>query len=141
MASIRIDLVFSYWVYLWYLLYILQLIKYSPKFAIAIGIVDNFIMLCLMLYFGTKIETIIMFMIINTLIKIIPYYTLRRETIKVKDILFTLFLFIMFIIWLHINKQSLKGNLKIVYDSLIYSQNKTPLINLFQKIKKNYINL
>jgi hypothetical protein len=94
-----------------------------------------------MLYFATKMQTIIMFLIINTIIKIIPYYSLRRETIKIKDILFTLFLFIIFIIWLHINKQSLRGNLKIIYDSLIYSQNKTPLMSLFQQIKKNYINL
>ena len=138
---IRVDLVFSYWISLWYLLYILQIVDYSPKFAIGLGIIENFIMLCFMLYFGTKITSIIMFIIINTVIKIIPYYTLKRENIKIKDILFTLFLFIIFIFWLHINKQSLTGNLKLIYDSLIYSKNKTPLMNLFQKIKKNYINL
>jgi hypothetical protein len=141
MAMIRVDLVFSYWISLWYVLYILQIVDYSPKFAIGLGIIENFIMLCFMLYFGTKITSIIMFIIINTVIKIIPYYTLKRENIKIKDILFTLFLFIIFIFWLHINKQSLTGNLKLIYDSLIYSKNKTPLMNLFQKIKKNYINL
>ena len=141
MAIIRIDLVFSYWVYLWYLLYILHIVKYSPKFAIMLGIIDNLIMLCFMLYFGTKNQTIIMFIIINTIIKIIPYYTLKREHIKANDILSTLFLFLIFIIWLHINKQSLKGNLKLIYDSLIYNKNKTPFMNLFEKIKKNYINL
>jgi hypothetical protein len=141
MNRIRIDLVFSYWVYLWYLLYILKFTKYNPKFAIGIGIIDNLIMLCLMLYFGTKIQSIIMFIIINTIIKIIPYYTLRNTTLKIKDILFTLFLFILFIVWLHINKQSLKGNLKLIYFSLIYDKNKTPLMNLLQKIKNNYINL
>ena len=138
---IRVDLVFSYWISLWYVLYILQIVDYSPKFAIGLGIIENFIMLCFMLYFGTKTTSIIMFIIINAIIKIIPYYTLKRETIKIKDILFTLFLFIIFIFWLHINKQSLTGNLKLIYDSLIYSKNKTPLMNLFQKIKKNYINL
>jgi hypothetical protein len=141
MAMIRVDLVFSYWISLWYVLYILQIVDYSPKFAIGLGIIENFIMLWFMLYFGTKITAIIMFIIINTVIKIIPYYTLKRENIKIKDILFTLFLFIIFIFWLHINKQSLTGNLKLIYDSLIYSKNKTPLMNLFQKIKKNYINL
>lgn len=141
MKEIRIDLVFSYWVYLWYLLYILKLIKYNPKFAIGIGIIDNLIMLCLMLYFGTKIQSIITFIIINTIIKIIPYYTLKNIPLKIRDILFTLFLFILFIVWLHINKQSLKGNLKVIYNSLIYDKNKTPLMNLLQKIKKNYINL
>ena len=141
MKEIRIDLVFSYWVYLWYLLYILKVTKYNPKFAIGIGIIDNLIMLCLMLYFGTKIQSIITFIIINTIIKIIPYYTLKNTPLKIRDILFTLFLFILFIVWLHINKQSLKGNLKVIYNSLIYGKNKTPLMNLLQKIKKNYINL
>jgi hypothetical protein len=94
-----------------------------------------------MFYFGTKIKSIIIFLIINLFIKIIPYYTLRSETIKIKNILFSLILFIIYIIWLHINKQSLTGNLKLTYDSLIYSKNKTPLMSLFQKIKKNYINL
>ena len=141
MKEIRIDLVFSYWVYLWYLLYILKVTKYNPKFAMGIGIIDNLIMLCLMLYFGTKIQSIITFIIINTIIKIIPYYTLKNTPLKIRDILFTLFLFILFIVWLHINKQSLKGNLKVIYNSLIYGKNKTPLMNLLQKIKKNYINL
>ena len=121
---IRVDLVFSYWISLWYVLYILQIVDYSPKFALGLGIIENFIMLCLMLYFGTKTVSILMFIIINTIIKIIPYYTLKRETIKIKDVLFTLFLFIGFIFWLHINKQSLTGNLKLIYDSLIYSKNK-----------------
>lgn len=123
------------------MLYILQIIKYSPKFALGLGIIENIILLCFMFYFGTKIKSIIIFLIINLFIKIIPYYTLRSETIKIKNILFSLILFIIYIIWLHINKQSLTGNLKLTYDSLIYSKNKTPLMSLFQKIKKNYINL
>ena len=141
MAIIRIDLVFSYWITLWYILYILRIINYSPKFAIAIGIIDNFIMLCLMLYFGTKTQSIIMFVMINIVIKVLPYYTLRIETIKTKDVLFTFVLFIFFIFWLHINNTTLKGNLKLIYESLIYGKNKTPLMNLFQKIKTYYINL
>ena len=139
--SLRIDMVFSYWIFMWYLLYILQIVKYSPKFAIGLGIIENTILLCLMFYFGTKVSSIIMFLIINLFIKILPYYTLRKETIKIKNILFSIVLFIIYIIWLHINKESLPGNLKKIYDSLIYDKNKTPLMNLFQKIKKNYIKL
>jgi len=139
MNRIRIDLVFSYWVYLWYLLYIFKLTKYNPKFAIGIGIIDNLIMLCLMLYFGTKIQSIIMFIIINTIIKIIPYYTLRNTPLKIKDILFTLFLFILFIVWLHINKQSLKGNLKLIYFSLIYDKNKKQLYKFVNNINPKFV--
>ena len=131
--SLRIDMVFSYWIFMWYLLYILQIVKYSPKFAIGLGIIENTILLCLMFYFGTKTKSIIIFLIINVIIKIIPYYTLRSEKIKIKDVFFTLVLFIIFIIWLHINKESLPENLKKIYDSLIYGKNKTPLMNFYFK--------
>ena len=140
-TSLRIDMIFSYWIFVWYLLYMLKIINYSPKFAIGLGIIENTILLCLMFYFGTKTKSIIIFLIINLFIKIIPYYTLRKETIKIKNILFSVVLFIIYIVWLHINNKSLTGNLKVTYDSLIYDKNKTPLMNLFQKIKKNYIKL
>ena len=140
-TSLRIDMIFSYWIFVWYLLYMLKIINYSPKFAIGLGIIENIILLCVMFYFGTKVSSIIMFLIINLFIKIIPYYTLRKETIKIKNILFSVVLFIIYIVWLHINKKSLTGNLKVTYDSLIYDKNKTPLMNLLQKIKNNYINL
>jgi hypothetical protein len=139
-TSLRIDMVFSYWIFLWYLLYILQIVNYSPKFAIGLGIIENIILLCLMFYFGTNMSSIIIFLVINLFIKIIPYYTLRKETIKIKNVLFSFILFIIYIIWLHINNKSLSRNLKITYDSLIHGKNKTPLMNLFHKIKKNYIN-
>lgn len=141
MAAIRADLVFSYWIYVWFLLYIFKFISYSPKFPLILGLIDNIIMLLLMLYFGSKSKTIILFIIINTLIKVIPLYYLRNQTIKMRDIYFTIGLFIIFVIWLHINKQSLAGNLKLIHDSLLYNKFQTPIMWLFNKIEKNFKNL
>jgi hypothetical protein len=135
---LRIDLVFSYWVYAWFLLYFFQWTKYLPKFALLIGLIDNLVMLLLMILFGTSMSTIITFVIINTIIKIIPLYYLRKERITIKDIYFTCVLFLLFVIWIHINKQTLVGNLKLVHDSLLYSENKTPFMNILSKIKKNF---
>lgn len=133
---LRADLVFSYWIYVWFLLYFFQFTKYSPKFALILGLFHNIIMLLLMISFGTSISNIINFIIINTVIKILPLYYLQKETIIIKDIYFTFILFFLFVIWIHINKQTLTGNLKIVHDSLLYEQNRTPLMNIFSKIKK-----
>ena len=113
MAALRPDLVFSYWTYIWYLFYAFKLTKYSPKFPLILGLIDNIIMFILMLLYGTSRRTIIYFLIINTLIKVIPLYYLRNETIKMTDIYFTVCLFLVFIIWLYLNKQSLIGNLKL----------------------------
>ena len=141
MAAIRADLVFSYWIYAWFILYVFKFITYSPKFPLILGLIDNIIMLILMIYFGSKSKTIILFIAINTLIKVVPLYYLRNQRIKKSDIYFTVGLFIIFVIWLHINKQSLAGNLKLIHDSLLYNKFQTPFMSLFNRIEKNFKNL
>jgi hypothetical protein len=138
MTVLRADLVFSYWIYLWYLLYVFKFINYSPKFPLILGLIDNIIMFGLMLLYGTSRRTIFYFLIINTLIKVVPLYYLRNESIKMSDIYFTVGLFLVFIIWLHLNKQSLFGNIKLVYDSLLYGKDQTPFMAFINKLKKNF---
>jgi hypothetical protein len=140
MAISRVDLVFSYWIYIWFLLYMFHFTTYNPKFALVIGVIDNIIMLILMIYYGSKSNTILFFIIINTFIKVLPIYYLKNEIIKMNDIYFTIGLFIVFSIWLHIHSQSLIGNVKLIHDSLLYGKNNTPLIHLFSKIEKNFKN-
>lgn len=138
MAALRSYLVFSYWIYFWYVLYTFKITTYSPKFPLILGLIDNIIMLFLMLVYGTSRRTIFYFILINTFIKVVPLYYLRNEAIKMKDIYFTIFLFIIFIFWLHLNKQSLFGNIKLIYDSLLFGQDKTPFMALLNKLKKNF---
>ena len=141
MAALRADLVFSYWIYLWYILYAFKITTFSPKFPLILGLIDNIIMLGFMLVYGTSRVTIFYFILINTLIKVVPLYYLRFEELKMKDIYFTVVLFTIFVLWLHINKQSLIGNIKVIHDSLLYGQNKTPFMALLNKIKMNFKSL
>jgi len=134
-------LVFSYWVFAWFILYVCKIISFSPKFAIILGLIDNAIMLILMLIYTKNRYTILYFIIINSFIKIIPFYYLRNETIKFKDIYFTIALFCVFVIWLHINKQSLTGNLQLIYNSILYGHNKTPFIAFINKFQNNFTQL
>ncbi len=138
MEALRGDLVFSYWIYVWYLLYIFKFIKYSPKLALIIGLIYNIIMLLMMLLYGTSSRTIFYFIIINTFIKVIPLYYLRNETIKINNIYFIFSLFLVFIIWLQINKKNLVGNIKLIHDSLLYGKDKTPFIAFINKLKSNF---
>jgi len=138
MAALRADLVFSYWIYFWYILYAFNFTSYSPKFSLILGLLDNIIMLILMLTYETNKRTIFYFILINSLIKIVPLYYLRNERIKIKDVWFTIFLFAIFVLWLHLNSQSLIGNMKLIHDSLLYSKDKTPFMALLNKIKNNF---
>jgi hypothetical protein len=94
-----------------------------------------------MLIYGTSKKTMIFFVIINVFIKVIPYYLLRNDKITMKDIYATCVVFMIFIIWLYINNQSLTGNAKLIYDSLIHGKNKTPFMSILAKFEKNYKNL
>ena len=138
MAALRADLVFSYWIYFWYILYAFNFTSYSPKFPLILGLVDNIIMLILMLTYGTSKHSIFYFILINSLIKIVPLYYLRNERIKIKDVWFTIFLFAIFVLWLHLNSQSLIGNMKLIHDSLLYSRDNTPFMAILNKIKNNF---
>ena len=142
MVPLRFDLVFSYWIYIWYIIYAFNIIKmYNPKFALILGLLHNLTMFILMILYGTSRRTIFYFIIINTLIKIIPLYYLRNIPIKMRDIYFTFGLFLLFIIWLHMNKQNLIGNTKVIHDSLLYGKDNTPFMSLLNQIKYNYKNL
>lgn len=141
MAALRSDLVFSYWIYFWYILYAFKITNYSPKFPLILGLIHNIIMLILMFLYGTSKRTIFYFIVINTIIKAVPLYYLRNESLQMKDIWFTGFLFIIFIIWLHFNKQTLFGNIKLIHDSLLYGQNNTPFMAFINKLKMNFKNL
>ena len=141
MTALRIDLVFSYWIYFWYILYAFKFTNFSPKFPLIIGLLDNIVMFFMMLAYGTSFNTIISFLFINTIIKAIPLYNLKNEQIKIKDIIFTVVLLFIYIIWLHINGDSLIGNAKLIHDSLLYEKGNTPFIFFINKLKNNFKNL
>ena len=63
--ALRFDLVFSYWIYVWVIIYFLNYTEYSPKFALTLGLLDNIVMLFLMILWSTSLKTIIWFIIIN----------------------------------------------------------------------------
>jgi hypothetical protein len=75
---------------------------------------------------GSTIETIIKFIVINTFIKILPYYSIRNDKIIKKDIVASIVLFIIYIVWLYINKETLLQKYNKIYNSLIENKNDTP---------------
>ena len=132
----RFDLVFSYWIFAWYLLYMLKFVKYNPKFAIMIGILENIVLLIFMSLNGANKRTIGYFILVNTFIKVLPFYTVRYDTINVKDIQVTLMLFIIYIGWIFLNNQSLPENYKLAYFSLTKNQDTMPFLALISWIKQ-----
>jgi hypothetical protein len=143
MELIRLDLVFSYWVFAWYLLYISSITLFNPKFALLIGLIENSAYLFLMIYFNNSLSKIILFIIINIFIKIIPLYTLIKTKYQIKDVISTFVLFIIYIFWLKINNKldvNLYQYLNKIYKSITENKSDLPLTNYLERVMKTIYN-
>ena len=62
---LTIDLLFSNWIILWYILYIIKLIKYNPKGWLIIAFILNFYNIILMVYFNSYYMLFLFFALIE----------------------------------------------------------------------------
>jgi hypothetical protein len=132
----RFDLIFSYWILAWYIAYMVDFTDYIPKFALIAGILENLVVLFYMIQFGSNFRTISRFVAVNTVIKVLPLYTVRDVPIRRRDVIATGFYFLLYLGWLYVNEESLSGNYKKVLDSLIHNRDETPLMKLLTKFDK-----
>ena len=129
----RIDFIFSYWIFVWYLLYEFKIINENPKIALTIALIENIIGLFLMIYYSNSKNHIASFIIIMFLIKIIPLWRLRNTDYEINSLYIMIFLFIIFLLWLSVNNINIieyhKGKLESVKNDKPFG----PFMNLFDK--------
>ena len=133
--TLRPDFILSYWIFAWYILYISKFVSYSPKLIILLGIFENFITFMIMVLYGSNVKTMIYFIIINVFIKIIPFYTVRNDKIRRKDIYATLIVTLIYLLWVSINGQSVIKYYKKIIHSLIHNKTDTIGIYILTKIE------
>jgi hypothetical protein len=132
---IRPDLIFSYWVLIWYILYELNVITYNPKFWLIVAVFINFYNMYFMFYFK-RYYMLFLFIIIVTIIKGIPLWTLRNAEVRVNDIIAGLILFVIYYIWLRYNKETLYSLFRKFYTSIRDNDtNHTPFMYFINSIK------
>jgi hypothetical protein len=137
---IRPDLIFSYWIYLWYILYIFKVLKYNPKLAIICGMFENLIVLILMYIYNTKKILVVLFIIMFFILKLIPLYTIWNDNIKLKDdIINTSLLFIIYLIWIRLNQLNITDALNSTKKLILYNKNTMPGMIILQYISKNFL--
>ena len=95
------NLVFSYWILAFVMFYFLGFKKYNPLFLLIIGLIHNIILLIIYLFIA-PVKFIIIFIFVNIIIKVLPIYLLRNTTIQMKDIYFSLCLFLVFLCYISI---------------------------------------
>lgn len=118
---IRSDFIFSYWIFAWFLLYFFNIVKYSPKFVIILGLIENCFLLLFLIIYKSTLYKIIKFIVINTIIKVIPLYLVWNDKIIKRDIYATIILFLIYLVWIYLN-----GGIEYFYIS-------------YKKLIKNYM--
>lgn len=132
----RIDTIFSYWLFFWFLLYYYKFTQYNPYFGLFIGLIINIIMFVLFVL-NKNYYKAFLFFIVNLCIKIIPIYLLSKSKLLGKDILAFVYVFGIYILYCQIL------DLKYLdFDMNYYKtpQIKTPFMYMLDKIIKIYQN-
>jgi len=129
----RFDYLFSYWIFVWYLLYFFRFTKYNPKFVLICAVIENIFLLFCMIYYNTYLSVIILFICGMFIIKIIPLYLIWNTKIKWKDVIFTFILLFIYISWLYINNVTVYYVLNEL-NQVVLNKKQFPSIELLFKI-------
>ena len=128
----RIDFIFSYWIFAWYLLYMARITIYSPKLALIIAVIEAVVSYFLLKTANTF--TMVSTLIIVSCIKIIPLITLWREPIRQKDIWVLFTLFMIYNIWLGVHGETMLGVYKKIQVLLDNNTNELPFMYVLSKL-------
>lgn len=104
----RIDLHFSYWILIWFLLYELKLVSYNPKLFIIMALFANCFLVFLMMYYHHAILEILIFLFIITIQKVIPLYILFYEKTNWKDVHIGIMLFLLYLMYCYVSYGSIE---------------------------------
>jgi hypothetical protein len=129
----RFDYVFSYWIFVWFLIFACGFPSYNPFFVLLIGLVDNLIGLGMLIYYQYALFDIVCSIIINFFIKVIPILWMimyKKATVHWQDIFFTFGLYCVFLGWLMVNGVPLLSQFHV---SKKKKHLDTPLIHLIRK--------
>jgi hypothetical protein len=131
----RFDLLFSYWIVLWFFLFVFGFTRFNPLFALILAFFENMINLVVFYCYDFSLYDIFLFFVITIFNKGLPilYIYLKHEfKIKETDITFTFILFFCYIGWLLFNGFNF-DHVTNIYENLKVKKYDGPLSNLVKE--------
>jgi hypothetical protein len=113
---IRPDFIFSYWIFIWFILYFTRIITINPKLWLILGLTIEIIVVCFMLL-HFDFYYIFRFIFINFWIKVLPIYFIWNTKIRTIDVVYSFILFVIYLAWLYLNNQTIYTIYKMIYNS------------------------
>ena len=103
----RMDLIFSYWMLLWFFLYIAKIVPYNPKWLFIFAVAFTILQMSIMIYYKKNAEYILAFLIANTFIKFLPLYFIFGDKTTTEDIYAMIIALIVYFGWLKMNDKNI----------------------------------
>lgn len=147
-GNLRVDFLFSYWIFFWFLIfYFTQNVRESnaaifiqknmnPKLALYIALLENILTFLYILWIKSDFLIIIKYLLMILSVKILPIYLIKQKIHLWNDLLIFVFVFSIYIIYLWINDESIKSVYERTFKYVKSGQNKTPFFYLFDSIMK-----
>jgi len=132
----RIDLYFSYWILAWFILYWFEFTRYNPKFAILFATIINVLLLLYLFIKKINLNYISLFVLIQIIIKFIPYILIQNRHMKKQDYVATIILFVVYLFWVHSNDLTFYGMMNHEIHTFLNEKYETPMMNLFYTVSR-----
>ena len=123
------DLLLSYWLLLWFIMYLLNIIKYSPKLWFIIALI--YIIIITLCMYKKNMNFILLFILIAIVGKVIPLYIMRKDKYIFNDFLFGLLIVIFYLFWVKYRNR----NVIAIYTTDLFN-GEDPVMNIYKLYSK-----
>jgi hypothetical protein len=142
---IRADKFFSIWIFIYTIAYIFKITPYNPIILICIALTFFVFSLFIIIYNLNEKSLLFYYIMINTIVKIIPLFIIINNKITNDDIIFSIYFILLYVIYMQIIKEDIicvyrdyiefiidkdKGRESSFYNIYIQLQNKLNSITL-----------
>lgn len=132
--SIRFDLIFSNWMFVWFILYWFQFTQYNPKAVFIMGVFENLITVILAIYYKTSAKYILYFLGLIVFLKMFLLYLIWNTRFLRKDAIATILVTLVYVTWLQLNNTNVFDLYRKVVTSVINEKNETPILGWIHEL-------
>lgn len=130
--------IFSYWIFVWFILFYIGLTKYNPLFILIIGYIFTLFEFIYLIIKKTSRYNLIKFMIINIIIKFIPILLIIKFPLKfnIDDIYVSIYLMFLYVIIMSIMNKNPYEYYKLMINTYLYNDEKykTYISKIYDKL-------
>jgi hypothetical protein len=116
--------IFSYWIFIWFLLYYFKFTKYNPLLTLIVGYIITVGELIYLILQKTNKYNLIKFTVINIIIKVIPILLIYNHKITFKEFVINFYIFLIYIITMAIMNINPTDIYRKVLNTYIQDDNK-----------------